>query len=117
MPAYFAANMRLFENVHGLPEYRRLICNCAQAFRKQGQLAKSCKFGNKVVHGVAYLVDGLRFWTDQVSLRVESILFQKTMNGLSRAHEIAVTVPVTITGRKNSAVGIDVELFDDTRCG
>ena len=70
------------------------------------------------MHGVADLIDRSRLVDAQIAIVIEGFFFKKTVNRFGRFHEIKITASVLVLCRKDRAVLLNVEGFNDSsgRC-
>ncbi len=74
VPAYFAADVGLFEDVHGLPEYRVDVADFAQQPADSGLAAECLEFRYEVMQGMTWLAEVTldRAW-QQVMLDLDAL--------------------------------------------
>ena len=113
MPAYFATDLGLLEDVHGLHERRRGVVDGGERISEEGRAAESAEVRLEVVERMADLVDRAGLVAIQRATRVESVLLQETVHALARFDEVSIPVTILMLRAEHAAIRLGVEVADD----
>jgi len=113
VPAHFAADLRLLEDIHGLPQLGRFETDLAQGLGKHRQPAKPGEFRHEVMQGMADLVDRVLLRPVQCPVFRQCIFLEETMHRFCRVDEVLIAIFVPVFGTENTVMFTWIKIGND----
>mmetsp|Transcript_18066 Transcript_18066/g.43126 ORF Transcript_18066/g.43126 Transcript_18066/m.43126 type:complete len:275 (+) Transcript_18066:542-1366(+) len=113
VPAHLAADARLLEDEHALPDLRPAQAHAGRHLAQRLALGEGAEDWVEVVHRVADLVDRQFLGHAQPALLIEGLLLEKATHLVAAVEEVVVDMALLFFGREDRALLAGVESVDD----
>ena len=116
MPAYFAADVGLFENDHRLPNLRLRQPHILRQMGQPWAPRKAADQRDQIMHRMADFVDGLAFGLLELPCRVERLFLEKAAHIFRRGHEVSVDLPQCVLGGEDRPYPARIKRMHHAQC-
>ena len=113
VPAHFAANTRLLENVHRLPDLRLSQAQAARHRIEGSTVREIDKHRIQIMQSVADFVDGQHFGLLEAAVGCKGLFLKKAAHFVGGVQKIPVNAANLLIGGEYSLAGEWVKAFHD----